>query len=117
MLKNYETVFIATPVLSEAQMKEAEMQQQDMLNQRDNDTKLLIAQINAVQKERDVVTDGIIEPEMMNENERETLREKIREFDAKLSLDKQRLEFDKDKHKDEIAVKRMAAKKKTSNSD
>ena len=104
-------------IQAQAQMKETEMQQQDMLNQRDNDTKLLIAQINAVQKERDVVTDGIIEPEMMDENERENLREKIREFDAKLSLDKQRLEFDKDKHKDEIAVKRMAAKKKTSNSN
>ena len=100
---------------AEAQLQQAKMEHEDMMNQRDNDTKMLIAQINAVNKQSDMISDGIEEPEMMSENERESLREKIREFDAKLSLDKQRLDFDKNKHKDEIAVKRMAATRKSTN--
>jgi len=99
---------------AEAQLKEAEMQQQDMLNQRDNDTRLLIAQINAAQAQQAASTDGIVEPEEMSENERESLREKIREFDEKINLDNRRLEFDKQKHKDDIAVKRMAIRRKPS---
>ena len=100
---------------AEAQLQQAQMEHEDIMNQRDNDTRMLVAQINANSKQTEAATDGIQEPEMMSENERESLREKIREFDAKLSLDKQRLDFDKNKHKDEIAVKKMAARKKTTN--
>jgi len=50
------------------------MQQEDMLNQRDNETKILIAEIQARNKEND----GIVEP---NEDAKANLMEKMREFD------------------------------------
>ena len=103
-------------IQAQAQLQEAQMQQQDIMNQRDNDTRLLVAQINANSKQQDMISDGIAEPEEMSENERESLREKIREFDAKIDLDRRRLEFDKSKHNDDIAVKKMAIRNKPSSS-
>lgn len=101
-------------IQAQTQMQEAQMQLQDAINQRDNDTRLLVAQINANAKQQDIIDDGIAEPDMMSENERETLREKIREFDAKLDLENRKLEFDREKQKEDIAVKRMAARRKPS---
>ena len=100
---------------AQSAMKQAELEQQDMLNQRDNDTKLLIAQLNANAKQEEASSDGIVEPEMMSENERESLREKIREFDAKIELDRQRLDFEKKKQKEDAEIKRMAARKRNNN--
>ena len=101
-------------IQAQAQMQEAQLQLQDAINQRDNDTRLLVAQINANAKQQEIFDDGIVEPEMMSESERENLREKIREFDAKLDLENRRLDFDKEKQKEDIAVKRMAARRKPS---
>lgn len=103
-------------IQAQAQLQEAQMQQQDIMNQRDNDTRLLVAQISANSKQQDMMSDGIAEPEEMSENERESLREKIREFDAKIDLDRKRLEFDRSKHNDDIAVKKMAIRNKPSSS-
>lgn len=81
------------------QMEQAKMQQEDMLNQRDNETKILIAQINADNTQEE------IEPEY-SEEAKANLLEKIRQFDQKLALDKERLQFDKEKHKDDVELKR-----------
>lgn len=83
----------------EAQQRQAELQQKEQANIRDNETKILVAQI---QKEDN---DGIKEYEF-SEEARANLLEKIREFDEKLKLDKDKLKLDERKHRDDIALKR-----------
>ena len=82
-------------------IEQAKMQQQDMLNQRDNETKILIAQINAAD------TEG----SEYSEESKAALQEKMREFDAKLALDKERLAFDKSKAKTDAELKRQQINK------
>ena len=94
-----------------AQMEQAKMQQEDMLNQRDNETKILIAQINASNKEED----GIIEPEYSQEA-KDKLMENIRQFDERIKLDRERLEFDKSKAKEDARLKEKQINKKPTNS-
>ena len=78
---------------AEAQAKEAEMQLKDTLNQRDNETKILVATISAEASQQD---DGIQEP-VFSEESRAKLMESMRQFDARLKLDRDRLDFDKRK--------------------
>ena len=93
-------------------MEQAKMQQEDILNQRDNETKILIAQMQAYSKNRD--DDGIIEPEYSQEA-KDKLMEQIREFDQRLKLDRERLEFDKDKARTDASLKRQQINKKSTN--
>ena len=86
------------------------MQQEDMLNQRDNETKILIAQINASSKEED----GIVEPEYSQEA-KDKLMENIRQFDERIKLDRERLEFDKSKAKEDARLKEKQINKKPTN--
>ena len=95
----------------EAQMKQqvemSKMEQEDRLNERDNETKIIIAQINAQARQYDNSNDdndGIQEP--MSQEAREKLKEQIRQFDAKLELDRQRLQFDKEKARTDASLKR-----------
>ena len=101
----------------EAQMKQeaemAKMELEDTLNQRDNETKILVAQIAASVKVNQEDTDGIQEP--MSEEAREKLKEQIRQFNAKLELDRDRLNFDKDKAKTDAELKRQQINKKSNN--
>jgi hypothetical protein len=92
---------------AEAQAKEAEMQLKDQLNQRDNETKILVATIAANSAE-----DGIQEPEFSEES-RAKLAESMRQFDEKLKLDRERLAFDKDKAKTDAELKRKQINKST----
>lgn len=84
-----------------AQLEQAKMQQEDALNQRDNETKILIAQINAGSEGEE---DGVIEPEF-SEEARANLLEKMRQFDERLKLDREKLAFDKDKHREDNQLK------------
>ena len=101
----------------EAQMKQeaemAKMELEDTLNQRDNETKILVAQIAASVKVNQGDTDGIQEP--MSEEAREKLKEQIRQFNAKLELDRDRLNFDRDKAKTDAELKRQQINKKSNN--
>ena len=101
----------------EAQMKQeaeiAKMELEDTLNQRDNETKILVAQIAASVKVNQGDNDGIQEP--MSEEAREKLKEQIRQFNAKLELDRERLNFDKDKAKTDAELKRQQINKKSNN--
>ena len=101
----------------EAQMKQeaemAKMELEDTLNQRDNETKILVAQIAASVKVNQGDNDGIQEP--MSEEAREKLKEQIRQFNAKLELDRDRLNFDKDKAKTDAELKRQQINKKSNN--
>ena len=96
------------------QEKQMEMQMQDMLNQRDNETKILIATIQAEAKVRDDEDGDGINPEYSQEA-KEKLLESMRQFDQKMQLERDRFNFDKKKHEDDIAVKKqqIASRPKT----
>ena len=93
------------------QQKQMELEQKDLMNQRDNETKILIAQMQANNQ-----SDGIEEPEFSQESKAKLL-EQMREFDAKLKLDKDKLEFDKAKTKrdQELKEKQINKMHKTTN--
>ena len=97
-------------VQSENEQRLAEMQQKEQANIRDNETKIIIAQIQASNKE-----DGISEPE--DDDGRADLREKIREFDEKLKLEKEKLSFERKKHSDDIRIKEKSLQNKNTNSN
>ena len=93
----------------EMQMKQAELEQKDTLNMRDNETKLLIAQISAQS-----ALDNTVEPD--NGEAEANLQEKIREFDAKLKLERDKFEHEKKVKAEELQIKRKQANKKPSTS-
>lgn len=97
------------------------LQQQDMLNQRDNDTKIRVAELNS---RAEYMRLGIYaeenDEELVHEKldiEREKLAQQIKEFDAEL---REKQEERKDKKQIEMqkieAQKQIAAKKTTNNS-
>lgn len=88
----------------ENEQRLAEMQQKEQANIRDNETKIIVAQIQANSKE-----DGISEPE--TNEDRANLREKIREFDEKMRLEKEKLSFEREKHSDDVRIKEKSLKK------
>lgn len=88
------------------QQKQAEMELEDSLNQRDNETKILIATMQQANN----TDDGIIEPEY-SEEARDKLYEQIREFDAKLKLDQEKLAFEKKKHAEDLKLKDEISKR------
>lgn len=92
----------------EVEQKQAELQQKEQANIRDNETRLMIAQIQADNKK----SDGIEEPEYSQET-KDKLMEQIREFDERLKLDRDKLNLDKKKHEDDVVLKRKALNKKT----
>ena len=93
----------------EAEQKEKENQLKDLLNQRDNDTKLFIAQLQLASSE-----DSSKDAEY-DSSAKEALMEKMREFDEKIKLDREKLEFEKQKHKEDNALKERISNKKSSN--
>lgn len=88
----------------EAQAKEQEMQLKDQMNQRDNETKILVATISADSK-----NDGIEEPTYSQEA-KDKLMESMRQFDERLKLDKEKLEFDKTKARIDAQLKKQTSK-------
>lgn len=81
------------------QMKQAELDQKARANELDNETKLLIAQMQAFANE-ETSEDVEYSPEA-----KAKLEEQIREFDERLKLDKQRLELDKNKAQTDARLK------------
>lgn len=94
---------------ADAQAKEADMQLKDQMNQRDNETKILVATISA---QSSMANDGIEEPEF-SEEAKAKLLESMRQFDERLKLDKERLAFDKEKAKTDAELKRKQINKPT----
>ena len=92
------------------EIEQAKLQQEDMLNQRDNETKILIATMQAQNND-----DGIVEPEYSQEA-KDKLMEQIREFDQRLKLDRERLKFDKEKARTDAKLKEKQINKKPTNS-
>lgn len=99
------------------QMKQAELDQKREANQLDNETKLLIAQIQAATKNIEVNgEDGGIKDTEYSQESKDKLMEQIREFDEKIKLDKERLEFDKDKARSDAKLKEKQINKQHNNS-
>lgn len=96
-------------IQADAQAKEADMQLKDQMNQRDNETKILVATISAQSSMQD---DGIQEPEF-SEEAKAKLMENMRQFDERLKLDRERLAFDKSKAKTDAELKRKQINKPT----
>lgn len=94
----------------QSKQAEAQMQQEDELNKRDNETKIIIAEINAQSKQQD---DGIIEPE--DPTQKQELLEKIRQFNENLKLNRDKLDLERRKHEDDVKLKEKALNKKTTN--
>ena len=91
-----------------AQTKEAEIKQREEANIRDNETKIFVAQITANNEE----SDGIKEPEYSQEA-KDKLLESMRQFDKKLSLDREKLDLDKHKVELDYSIKNRQLKSKT----
>lgn len=85
----------------EAQMKEAQMQLTDQMNQRDNETKIVVANISAQARIQDD-----LEPEEYSQEAKDKLLENMRQFDERLKLDRDRLNFDKQKAATDASIKR-----------
>lgn len=88
------------------QMKQAELDQKREANQLDNETKILIAQIQAATKNIEIngEDDGIKDTEYSQEA-KDKLKEQIREFDLRLKLDRDKLNLDKEKAKKDAELK------------
>lgn len=95
----------------EAQAKEQAMQLQNSMNERDNETKILVANINAQSK-----LDGIQEPEFTEES-KANLYEKIREFDERLKLDREKLALEKQKAETDASIRRQSLSKNNNSSN
>ena len=95
------------------QLQQAQMEQQDMLNQRDNETKITVATIQAEQKDRQMYLDSIQETDepVYSEEAKAKLMESMRQFDEKLRLDRDRLNFERSKAKDQLSFDKDKAKK------
>lgn len=94
------------------QQKQLELQQKDEQNIRDNETKIQVALINAQSKINDVEGDGIA-PDEFSAEAKANLEEKIREFNEKLQLDKEKLSHQKKKDAEDAEIKRAALRKRT----
>lgn len=90
------------------QQKQAEIEQREQANIRDNETKILVATIQAESNNEDKDVENI-------ETDNSEFLEKIRQFDAKLKLDRDKFEFDKVKHKDDVALKNKQINKQSVN--
>ena len=88
----------------------AQMQQEDMLNQRDNETKILIAEINSQSKLQDY------QPEEYSQEAKDKLQEQIREFDEKIKLEWAKHKETKNKNEKDAQLKqKQINKQKLSN--
>ena len=91
------------------QLEVVKLEQEDKLNERDNEVKLLIANINA-QNKSNTDNDGIQEPSIL---EKQKLEESIRQFNAKLKLDKEKLNLEKKKAEEDHNYKMKSLRKKS----
>lgn len=86
---------------ADMQMKQAEIEAKDTINQRDNETKMLIASMQIANNQPPV------EDKSMSEAERAKLDEQIKEFNESLA-------FDKKKHSDDVRLKEKQINKQSS---
>lgn len=93
----------------DAQYKQMQMQQEYQINKDNNETKLLVAQINgqAESQRYALMNNGTVSD---NEIKEKKLSEQIRQFDERMQQQADKLAFEKQKHADEVHEKRRANK-------
>ena len=93
---------------------EQKLQQEMQMHQEDNETKILIAQINGVAEQRRM---SIInrDAEKDKEYDRLLLDEKTRQFEENLQLTNKKLDLEKQKHEDNIRLKEKEISLKSKN--
>lgn len=100
---------------AEAQQRQLEMEQRDMQNQRDNDTRILVAQIQAQANIDSSVarasgfTENPVQP--ISEKDRLELQQKLREQQDRNQLDREKLSLEREKIRSQ---ERIARQKKDS---
>ena len=106
-MKQQELQLQQQQIEAEAQQKQMELEQKDIQNQRDNDTRILVAQIQAQANIDSSVAraSGFTETpaQPITEKDRLELQQKVREFEEKLS-------FEMKKHEDEMKLKEKQVK-------
>ena len=101
----------------QAQLQQAKMEQEYKMNSENNETKIIVAEINS-QAEADRLAmmnndDGIEEPEF-TEEARANLLQKMKEFDSKLKLERDKLEEQKRKNRVDESLKARQIKSRNS---
>ena len=94
-------------IQQQAATEQARMEQEYKIHSEDNETKILIAEINS-QAEADrlaLMNKDYAEEDVYTQKDKAELAEQIREFDLRLKLDREKLEYEKSKVKKEQALK------------
>ena len=94
----------------QAELEQYKLQLEDTLNQRDNETKILVAEIGAQSR-----ADGLqtVETEEYSQKDRDELDEKRRQFNEKLRFEREKLNVQKKKNETDAELKRKQINKKT----
>lgn len=93
-------------IQAQQQIEQAKLEQQERFNERDNQTKIMVAQINHAD-------DGIEEPYSIEAQEK--LKESMRQFNETMQFNRDKLALDKHKVELDASLKRQALSKKPSN--
>lgn len=94
-------------IQQQAATEQARMEQEYKMNSEDNETKILIAEINS-QAEADrlaLMNKDYAEEDVYTQKDKAELAEKIREFDLRLKFDREKLAHEKSKDKKDQALK------------
>ena len=96
-----------TQIQQQAATEQARMEQEYKIHSEDNETKILIAEINS-QAEADrlaLMNKDCAEEDVYTQKDKAELAEKIREFDLRLKLDREKLAHEKSKTKKDQVLK------------
>lgn len=91
-----ETQLRQQELQQQAQIEQSKLEQTNLLNQRDNETKIIIAQMNHQNYQEDT---------NYSAEDKEALLEKMRQFDETMKLNREKLALDKQKHRDDVFLK------------
>ena len=94
-------------IQQQASTEQARMEQEYKMNSENNETKILIAEINS-QAEADrlaLINKDYAEEDVYTQKDKAELAEKIREFDMRLKFDREKLAYEKTKTKKDQALK------------
>lgn len=94
-------------IQQQAATEQARMEQEYKIHSEDNETKILIAEINS-QAESDrlaLMNKDYAEEDVYTQKDKAELAERIREFDLKLKFDREKLAYEKSKTKKDQALK------------
>lgn len=100
-----------------AEADQAKMEQEYQIAKEKNETAIQVAIINGeAEAQRFAMMNGDDEL-VYTEKDKEALKEKMRQFDAKLKLDREKLDFEKKKHSDDNALKDKISRRQSGNAE